>query len=467
MPSSERSAHRSPAIDRTAPADWEKALPSRLSVPEAIELAVQCHREGYLDAAEKIYRTVLDAAPDQADALQFLGVLAHQRGDSRKAIELIQRAIELSPEAPGLINNLGNVLYEAERFDEAASAYEKALALAQESADAYSNLGAARRAQGRIAEAEEAYARAIKLEPLHADAHHNMGNLLTGQGRIKEAVTYFCKSITLRPAHAEAKRHLGIAYAMLGRIDEAAEVYRKWLREEPDNLIASHMLAACCGEQVPARAADGYVEEIFDQFARSFDVRLAKLGYRAPQLVCDAIQKTCGPPTKRLTALDAGCGTGLCGPLIEPFVSRLTGVDLSSQMLAKAKARGIYDELVKSELTEYLRAQAGAFDLVISADTLVYFGALEPVFAAAHIALRDAGVLIFTVEHASDDRAAEAGYRLMLHGRYAHSQRYLRGALRDTGFDLITLELAVLRMESGNEVTGMVVTARKSHDAPG
>ena len=52
--------------------------------------------------------------------------------------------------------------------------------------------------------------------------------------------------------------------------------------------------------------------------------------------------------------LDAGCGTGLCGPLIAPYARRLVGVDLSERMLAQARARDVYDELVKGELTAYL-----------------------------------------------------------------------------------------------------------------
>ena len=45
--------------------------------------------------------------------------------------------------------------------------------------------------------------------------------------------------------------------------------------------------------------------------------------------------------------------------------------------------RKLYAELIRAELGEYLAAQSDRFDLIVSADTLVYFGALEPVLAAA------------------------------------------------------------------------------------
>jgi predicted TPR repeat methyltransferase len=151
----------------------------------------------------------------------------------------------------------------------------------------------------------------------------------------------------------------------------------------------------------------------------------------------------------------------------------LTGVDLSGGMLAKARGRNAYDELVKSELTAYLLSQSAAFDLVISADTLVYFGSLREVLVAAHGALRGDGLLIFTVEAMPDeairavpDEAGQkngngAGYRISPHGRYSHGSEYLGEALLSAGFAILGMESAILRNEGGSPVSGFVVTARK------
>ena len=98
-------------------------------------------------------------------------------------------------------------------------------------------------------------------------------------------------------------------------------------------------------------------------------------------------------------------------------------------MLARAKEKNVYDALVQGELTEYLRSSREAFDLIVSADTLVYFGALEDVVAAAAGALRPHGLLIFTLEHAARGDAT-LDYRLELHGRYSHCPRVCRTATR-------------------------------------
>jgi predicted TPR repeat methyltransferase len=52
-------------------------------------------------------------------------------------------------------------------------------------------------------------------------------------------------------------------------------------------------------------------------------------------------------------------------------------------MLAKARERQVYDELHESELVAFMRARPREYDVVISADTLVYFGALEDAMSGA------------------------------------------------------------------------------------
>jgi predicted TPR repeat methyltransferase len=169
--------------------------------------------------------------------------------------------------------------------------------------------------------------------------------------------------------------------------------------------------------------------------------------------------------TGELDVLDAGCGTGLCGPLFRPYARRLVGVDLSGQMLAKAEGRTCYDELTRAELTGYLVAHPGAFDVVVSADTLVYFGALEEVAKAAASALRPGGRLIFTVE-AAEGECAPLGYLLHYRGRYLHARSYLEDVLRRAGF-ATAIAQAELRMEGGLPVAGFVVRATAPAAASG
>lgn len=430
-----------------------------LSLDEALSIAILLQQNGQWTAAGEIYRGILEVAPDHPGALHYSGVLSHQRACGEEAIRLIERSLELEPDRADWHSNLGIVLQDRLRLDDAAAAYRRAIALDPNHANAHSNHGVVLRAQGKPAEAEAAYRAAIAADPGHSDAYHNLGVLLNGQKRSREAAACFCKVITLRPSHPEARRLLALAHCTLGEVGKAVAVFEEWLEEEPDHPIARHMLAACSGRDVPQRASDAYVEMTFDSFAATFDSKLEKLQYRAPGLIAAMLAVPGVEASKSLDVLDAGCGTGLCGPLLAPYARRLVGVDLSAAMIARARERNVYDELVKGELTEYLRTAVSAFDVIVSADTLCYFGPLDEVLAAAASALRPAGKLIFTVEEFSN-AGSGAGHSIGLHGRYRHSREYLERALAAANL-LPEIVSAELRLEAGDPVSGLVVRARK------
>ncbi len=438
---------QSPATDRA------------VSLEEAISIAIRLQQNDQWVAAGAIYRSILEVAPDYPDAVHYSGVLAHQEGRSEEAVTLIERSLELEPNRADWYSNLGIVLRDRLKLDEAMVACQRAIELDPNHANAHNNLGVLLRAQGREVDAEAAYRAAIRASPDHSDAYTNLGILLNGQKRTHEAVVCFCKVITFRPRHPEARRLLALAHCTLGEVDQAVGVFEEWLKEEPDHPIARHMIAACSGRDVPARASDAFIEKTFDSFAGSFDSKLAQLLYRAPALVAGMLADSDLEASKSLDVLDAGCGTGLCGPLIAPYAGRLVGVDLSAGMLAQARARNVYDELVKRELTAYLRDSPATFDVIVSADTFVYFGVLQGVVAASADALRAGGRLIFTVEELMD-AGSDAEYSLGPHGRYSHTRQYLARELANANLrpEIISAEL---RLEAGAPVPGLVVQARK------
>ena len=188
----------------------------------------------------------------------------------------------------------------------------------------------------------------------------------------------------------------------MGEIGKAAQIFEQWLAEEPGIRCAAHA-GGVHGPGCAGRASDGFVEATFDGFSASFEAKLAVLSYRAPALVAAMLEDAGLAPSWRLDVLDAGCGTGLCGAAVAPFARRLVGVDLSEGMLAHARRKNVYHALIKAELAQYVGASSETFDLIVSADTLVYFGDLTHVIAAFTRALRPHGMLVFTLEQAVGD----------------------------------------------------------------
>ena len=221
------------------------------------------------------------------------------------------------------------------------------------------------------------------------------------------------------------------------------------------------MLAAWTGNNQPTRATDDYVREVFDRSAETFDEHLDKLDYQVPKLIAEVIRRDMREPEAMLDVLDAGCGTGLCGPLLQPYSGRLIGVDISSCMIDKARERGVYDELITAELTTLLEESASSYDLIVAADTLCYFGDLKQVLNAMAMALRTGGYVVFTLEHATIGQT-ENGFQLNPHGRYSHTEDYTQHVLKEVGFNVQSLDTVILRTEKKEPVHGLVILAGKS-----
>lgn len=434
----------------------------QMDLPDALALAVHLHKERQFAEAGVLYESVLDAAPEHPDALHFLGVLNHELGRSDEGIELIERALAIVPDHVDMHNNLGNVLSECGRLEAAEAAYRRAIALQPDHVDGHNNLGIVLKEMGRLGEAMEIYHHALELVPEKVETLHNLANVLRKMGRGDEALATYLRAIALMPYHRETYRKLARFYYLRDQIGEAAALYRRWLSHAPDDPIPRHMLAASGDGAAPERASDEYVRQTFDGFSASFDKVLERLQYRAPTLLAEALVAALGEADGSRNVLDAGCGTGLCGPLLAPYARRLVGVDLSPAMIAKATGREVYDDLIAAELTDYLRSQQADWDVIASADTLCYFGALGPVVAAANGALRGGGVFIFTLEKFEGEEAAVPdGFHLHPHGRYSHTETYARDILAEAGLTPVSVAEAVLRTESGKPVAGLVVAARK------
>jgi predicted TPR repeat methyltransferase len=389
-----------------------------------IQDAIAHHQQGRLAEAESAYLQLLQKQPKDVDALHYLGVLRMRLGRRADAIDLIKRSLHISPHNPDAWNNLGNVLL--------AGNDEKG--------------------------AELAYSAATQQKPDFAEAWYNLANLFRRALRRDDAVRCYRKVLDLNPRFAGAYENIAMLLLRVGRPDLTADVYQRWLAVEPENPIARHMAAAFSNQAAPERADDAYVTTIFDRFADNFDEALAKLHYAAPGLLTAALSEVISFAERRLAVLDAGCGTGLCGPLLRSSARHLVGVDLSAGMLAKARERKVYDELHESELVTFMRAHPREFDVVISADTLVYFGALEDAMNAAAAALEAGGVLAFTLE--AEPVGSAERFRLHKSGRYSHSADYARECLEAAGFAVLLIEGGVLRKEAGTDVLGHVVLAK-------
>lgn len=414
------------------------------------------------------------------------GVVLQDMARYEEALASFERALALQPEYPVALSNCGNALRHLGHIDRALDSYDAALRLSPDYAEALCNralalqssgrheaaldsFGAAltaRRAYpeafhgaavsllalGKAADALEGFERALQLQPEYAEAWCARGAVLLRAQEHAEALSSFQDALQVRPRYARAQLGLANTLRAMGRREEAVSAYQAALAMGADADTVGYMLAIMGAEQAPGASPTAYVKALFDQYAGNFDQHLVDvLRYRTPTLLVEALRRHL--PPGELDVLDIGCGTGLCGPLLRPLACLLEGVDLSPQMLERARDTGLYDGLYCGDMVGYLRVRPSSADLIVAADVFVYVGDLKPVFSVARLALRGGGRFAFSVE----EHDGAEGFMLRPSGRYAHSRAGVEALARSHGFTILETTPSTLRQESGEDMRGLLV----------
>jgi predicted TPR repeat methyltransferase len=259
------------------------------------------------------------------------------------------------------------------------------------------------------------------------------------------------------PDDPEQWAALGDIAHIVGRREDAKEAYERYLELSPGDAEVEHILVALRDAPPPPRAPDECVVQLYERFAEFYERNMrGDLEYRGPELIAAALNRTFGSPDAALDVLELGCGTGLVGKPLRPRARRLVGIDLSPDMVKRAKATRRYDALEVAEITEWLSRSADReFDLIAAGDTFIYFGDLRQILTPAAARLRAGGRVVFTVE-----RDEGSGFRLTDSGRYVHSEAHIHDAARDAGLVVEIIDSAVLRYEYGEAVQALVVVLR-------
>ncbi len=448
--------------------------------------------QGKIDEAQACFERVLVERPGDSEAQTSLGNLWFRQGEYRQAEQCYRTALKLQPGNPQGYNNLGSVLLALGAVKEADSCFDQAIRLQPGYPDALINKACVCRKLGNSGSAQSIYSHVLAAAPDNLHARLGLAELLVEcsdldaadrsyssileqhplsvkallglsavrlrQRRHDEALACAIRAGELEPGNAEAQFCLGITYRDMGDRGRALIHMREAGRLDPGNSQTRYILAALGDGPTPKRADSQYVASLFDSYAATFDESLVgRLSYRIPEKIGEMLARA-GLLGKGLDILDIGCGTGLCGPRFREHARRLVGVDLSPKMIDTARARGVYDDLMVGDVVKPMKDGASQFSHIIGADVFPYIGDLNEVFDGARTALIDHGVFVFSVESTE-----VYPFELHLKARYAHAERYLRELADEFGFEVVSLEDTVVRIEKGEPVKGFLVLLRQHH----
>ncbi|MBP2299080.1 tetratricopeptide repeat protein [Azospirillum picis] len=266
------------------------------TILETLTLALDLHLAGRFGEAQELYTRILEAEPEQPDALHYLGVLAGQVGHAEFGLTLVGKALGQRPEAADIHANRANLLRGLGRTSEAEAGYQRALALRPDFAEAWTDRafvfqvsahdaplsgvspwdsawhaipmleralridpsldpareqlvkllhgrGRRRLETGQVTPALGDLLRASALDPRDADIAFLAGHALYAAGMRADSVTAFANALALVPDFLSAALNLGIAMAAVGNTTAALAPLRQAVLIDPDHPDARETLA--------------------------------------------------------------------------------------------------------------------------------------------------------------------------------------------------------------------------------
>jgi len=252
--------------ERKNQAPMAKTSTQTAFIAGALQSAIAQHQSGHIPQAKALYQQILQADPNQPDALHLLGLIEHQQGDSARGLALMQQAIQARPNDASFHFNLGNLYQDLGQLDAAIASFGQALRLQPSFVDALLGLGTAFKAQSRHDDAIESYQRVLAIQPDCVAAHFNLGNALMAQNQFDTALISFHNAVRLKPHDMGASENLLFTLQNLTTITPD-EVFHEHLdyAERFEAPIKPYWQPHCNSREPERRLKVGYVSGDFRQ----------------------------------------------------------------------------------------------------------------------------------------------------------------------------------------------------------
>lgn len=396
--------------------------------------------------------------PNNATSFTNLGASHNNLGEYDLAETAFKKALSINNNLPKTHNNIGALYILKGEFKSALQYITKAIELQPDYSDAYTNLAEIQKSNQQPEEATLNYKKAITLNAHAINAYVGLGSLYSFSGRFNEALETLHIAESLNPAHIECLFNIGFVHYLKKDTAKASNYFSKTLEIYPEHCNARYLLSAITGEDSPEKSPENYVIDLFDNYADTFDEHLVtNLGYNVPDTMFEMCQENIKPATD-LKLLDLGCGTGLCGEKLFDQYPKMTGIDLSNKMIEKARNKNLYDELIISDIEQFISNTKQNYDLVLAADVFIYIGNISSIIPKISRLLNTTGYLLFSIELSTE----KAGFKLQHTGRYAHSMKYINDIIKPANLNIVSQVESIIRNEKGTEIKGAVILCNKT-----
>lgn len=407
------------------------------------------YAKGKLEDAIHYYQKAITKQPDYIDAYYNLGLALTKKNSLAEAVKTYQELLKQSPNHFASRFHLACVLMQQNEIKNAITEFSTINTVHPYHFETLSNLATCHLKQGDLNNAKLYYQNALTLSPQDTQLLFNLGCIHLQQSLMDTAIQYFQRTISVDPDFFAAHNNLGVAFLARQYPEFALQHFKKALLLQPENKGLAYTVNVLEKNKILTSAPPDYIQSLFDAYADHYESHLLNaLDYQLPIL----FEKTLTPILQahpQGNILDLGCGTGLCGIPFKRFAKTFTGVDLSENMLAQAKQKNCYDELIKNDITTFLTNCSIQYDLILAGDVLVYIGDLENIFQLIHQSLKSEGLFIFNTEITNSP-----GFKMNQSGRFSHNKAYLDELALKWNFSILSYHKIVTRMQNNEPVHG-------------
>lgn len=213
---------------------------------------------------------------------------------------------------------------------------------------------------------------------------------------------------------------------------------------------------------------NAFTKTRFDLLSRNYDavVQSETFAFREPSEVVSAFLQSHQCQLKEKTSetcegLDIGAGTGQVAEALLPQHQeciQILGVDISPRMIAVARRKRLYDDLLETDGTTLPREMTSTFDYVFMSSFMQFVSNPQALFSEVFRVLKPGALVSFSFDLARDGRNKEFGSS----GYFLFSKGFILNQIDGAGLQLVSMRETKLRREPRRgAVKGAIVDARK------
>lgn len=364
--------------------------------------------------------------------------------NKNKALDYFNKGLSINSKNPKLLAGKAIVLQNDNKLNEAYKLFEQALSEDQNNISILHNFADLNYQLNHKAKALDYYQKVIQINPKYLPSLYNLAIILEETEQFDEALGLYFNIKVLKGEFDDLSPRIQKCIISLYKKNkkQAINFLKGWVKNYPDDLFAQftyNYLIKGKHENLSE-----YISLLYQKFASSYDKQMELLEAKS---ITNIIKNL--PEKFYDSILDLGCGSGLFAKKFKGHFKSITGVDISQEMLNKAKETHLYNHLIKKDIFHYLNNNEKKFDLIVMSEVFCYIEKPEEIFKLIYQHMNKNTVFAFTTETTENKKTS-----LSLYGHFQHSNTAIEEALLKNNLNIVKKVSFPLRKEKDTFLPG-------------